>query len=195
MPRPRRPHPLNRAELVEAALSIVDAEGLPALTMRRLADALGVEAMSLYHHVPSKEALLDLTVDRMRSEMNLESLESLAGDWQDVMAAVFGELRRVMAAHPNMLPLATRRTGSVEISGLEYLIECGFDPEDAVELYQSLAAFTVGYAALGSPALASEWRGLPPELAERSGVWRRETFDRTLRLIMEGYEARRGEAR
>jgi TetR/AcrR family tetracycline transcriptional repressor len=195
MPGRRRSHPLNRAELVEGALAIVDAEGLPALTMRRLADALGVEAMSLYHHVPSKDVLLDWTVDRMRSEMRLDSLESVSGDWRDVLATVFGELRRVMAAHPNMLPLATRRTGSAEISGLEYLIECGFDRESAVELYQSLAAFTVGYAALSSPAVESEWRGLPQELAERSRDWRDETFGRTLRAIMEGYESRRGEAR
>jgi TetR/AcrR family tetracycline transcriptional repressor len=193
MPRPRRSHHLNREEVVEVALSIVDAEGLPALTMRRLADALGVEAMSLYHHVPSKEALLDLTVDRMRSEMRLGSRESLAGDWKDGLAAIFGELRRVLAAHPNMLPLATRRTGSAGSSGLEYLIECGFDREDAVELYQSLAAFTVGYAALSSPAIESEWRGLPDDLAERSRDWRGETFERTLRLIMDGYEAERGE--
>lgn len=67
----RRDQPLTRAELLDAALRIVDTEGLPALTMRRLGDAVGVEAMSLYNHVPNKEALLDLTVERMRSEARL----------------------------------------------------------------------------------------------------------------------------
>ena len=67
----RRDQPLSRAELLDAALHIVDLEGLSALTMRRLADAVGVEAMSLYHHVPNKDALLDWTIERMRSEMRL----------------------------------------------------------------------------------------------------------------------------
>ena len=66
-----RSEPLSREEIVDAALAIVDAEGLEALTMRRLGAALGVEAMTLYYHVPNKEALLDLTVERMRSEMRL----------------------------------------------------------------------------------------------------------------------------
>jgi TetR/AcrR family tetracycline transcriptional repressor len=185
----RRSHPLTRTELVEAALAIVDADGLPALTMRRLAEDLSVEAMSLYHHVPSKEVLLDWTVDRMRSEMRLESL---SGDWMDILATIFGELRRVLTAHPNMLPLAARRTGSAATSGLEYLVECGFGAEEAVELYQSLVAFVIGYAVLGSSAVQAESRGISPELAERAEDWRDETFDRTLRSIMQAYEARRG---
>jgi AcrR family transcriptional regulator len=185
----RRSHPLTRTELVDAALAIVDSEGLPALTMRRLAEDLGVEAMSLYHHVPSKEVLLDWTVDRMRSEMRLESL---SGDWMDVLAAIFEELRRVMAVHPNMLPLAARRTGSAATSGLEYLMERGFDRDDAVELYQSLVAFAIGYALLSSAVVKTEWRGIAPDLTERAEVWRAETFTRTLRSIMQAYEARRG---
>ena len=59
MSHPRRSHPLPREELVAAALGIVDSEGLAALTMRRLAEVLGVEAMSLYHHVANKDVLLD----------------------------------------------------------------------------------------------------------------------------------------
>jgi AcrR family transcriptional regulator len=185
----RRSHPLTRTELVDAALAIVDSEGLHALTMRRLAEDLGVEAMSLYHHVPSKEVLLDWTVDRMRSEMRLEEL---SGDWMDILATIFGELRRVLAAHPNMQPLAARRTGGAATSGLEYLVECGFGPEEAVELYQSLVAFAIGYALLGSSAVQAEWRDISPELAERSKDWRDETFARTLRSIMQAYEAERG---
>ncbi len=188
----RRTHPLSRQELVDEALAIVDEEGLDALTMRHLAERLGLEAMSLYHHVPSKDALLDLTVDRMRSEMRLESL---SGDWMDILAAIFGELRRVMAAHPNLMPLASRRTGSATKSGLEYLIESGFEPDTAVELYQSLVAFAVGFAMLSSAAVQSEWRGLPPGLAQRGGDWREETFDRSLRAIMEGYQNRRRKPR
>jgi TetR/AcrR family transcriptional regulator, tetracycline repressor protein len=188
--RHRRERPLTRDELLDAALGIVDSEGLAALTMRRLAAAVGVEAMTLYYHVPHKEALLDGTVERMRSEMRLP--ETAPDDWADALEAVFVEYRRVLAAHPNMLPLATRRTDRAEASGLQYLIDRGVAPDDAVELYQSLVAFTVGYSVLSSPLVETAWAGLPEALGERLREWRDATFCRTLRIVMDGYRAGKG---
>jgi AcrR family transcriptional regulator len=185
----RRERPLSRDELLETALRIVDMEGLHALTMRRLGDAVGVEAMSLYKHVPNKEVLLDLTVERMRSEMLLP--DPLPVDWVDLMACIFGEYRRVLAAHPNLLPLAGRRADGLAPTGLQFLIDQGFDVDDAVELYQSLAAFTIGYSMMSSPEArvdASEW---PDDLAARARQWRDETCERTLRMIIESYGSRR----
>jgi TetR/AcrR family transcriptional regulator, tetracycline repressor protein len=189
--RARRERPLTRTELLDAALGIVDSEGLEALTMRRLADAVGVEAMSLYHHVPSKDALLNWTVERMRSEMRLP--EPLPDGWAGVLEAIFVEYRRVLAAHPNMLPLATRRTDLAETSGLQYLIDQGIAPDDAVEMYQSLVAFTVGYSVLGSPLVETTWAGLPATLAARLRELRDGTFRRTLRIVMNGYRSGEGE--
>lgn len=191
MTRHRRERPLTRDELLDAALGIVDSEGLPALTMRRLAAAVGVEAMSLYYHVPHKEALLDGVVERMRSEMRLP--EIAPDDWAAALEAIFVEYRRVLAAHPNMLPLAARRTDRTGASGLQYLIDQGVPPDDAVELYQSLVAFTVGYSMLGSAVIETAWPGLPEALAERLREWRDTTFRRTLRIVMEGYRAGKGE--
>ena len=191
MTRSRRELPLTRTELLDAALGIVDSEGLEALTMRRLADAVGVEAMSLYHHVPSKDALLNWTVERMRSEMRLP--EPLPDDWAGVLEAIFVEYRRVLAAHPNMLPLATRRTDLAGTSGLQYLIDQGIAPDDAVEMYQSLVAFTVGFSVLGSPLVETEWAGLPATLATRLRELRDGTFRRTLRIVMDGYRSGEGE--
>lgn len=191
MTRPRRERPLTRTELLDAALGIVDSEGLEALTMRRLADAVGVEAMSLYHHVPSKDALLNWTVERMRSEMRLP--EPLPDGWAGVLEAIFVEYRRVLVAHPNMLPLATRRTDLAGTSGLEYLIDQGVAPDDAVEMYQSLVAFTVGYSVLGSPLVETEWAGLPATLADRLRELRDGTFRRTVRIVMDGYRSGEGE--
>jgi AcrR family transcriptional regulator len=188
--RHRRERPLTRAEVLDAALAIVDSEGLPALTMRRLAAAVGVEAMSLYYHVPHKEALLDGVVDRMRAEMRLP--ETAPSDWADTLEAIFVEYRRVLAAHPNMLPLAARRTDNAGASGLEYLIDQGLAPEDAVELYQSLVAFTIGYSVLSAPLVETAWAGLPEALAERLGEWRDATFRRTLRIVMDGYRSGNG---
>lgn len=191
MTRRRRERPLTRDELLDAALAIVDSEGLAALTMRRLAAAVGVEAMSLYYHVPHKEALLDGVVERMRSEMRLP--ETAPDDWADALEAVFVEYRRVLAAHPNMLPLAARRTAGTGASGLLYLIDQGLASDDAVELYQSLVAFTVGYSVLSSPVVETAWAGLPEALAARLGDWRDSTFRRTMRIVMDGYRAAKGE--
>jgi TetR/AcrR family tetracycline transcriptional repressor len=189
--RRRRERPLTRDELVDAALGIVDTEGLAALTMRRLAAAVGVEAMSLYYHVPHKEALLDATVERMRSEMRLPA--TAPSDWADALEAIFVEYRRVLAAHPNMLPLAARRTDRTGASGLLYLIDQGVANEDAVELYQSLVAFTIGYSMLSSPLVETAWSGLPEALGERLREWRDATFRRTLRIVMDGYRLGKGE--
>ena len=191
MTRRKRQGPLTRQELLDAALGIVDSEGLAALTMRRLASALGVEAMSLYHHVPSKEMLLDGIAERMRSEMRLP--DPLPDDWAGVLESIFVEYRRVLAAHPNMLPLAARRTDRAGTSGLMYLIDQGIAPGDAVALYQSLVAFTIGYSLLSSTMVAAAWPGLPEEFAERLRDWRDGTFRRTLRIITDGYSSGEGE--
>lgn len=188
MTRRRRSRPLTRDEVIEAALGIVDDDGLEALSMRRLAAMLGVEAMSLYYHVPSKDVLLDWTVDRMRTEMRLP--DDMPDDWADSLEAVFVEYRRVLTAHPNMLPLAARRTGAEGISGLEFLIDQGLPVDDAVDLYQSLVGFTVGYSLLGSAAIEAAWSGLPPSLRDRLREWRDDTFRRTLRMLVDGYRHR-----
>lgn len=192
MTRGQRQRPLTRDELFDAALGIVDSEGLAALTMRRLAAAVGVEAMSLYYHVPNKEALLDGTVERMRSEVRPP--ETMPDDWGDALEAIFVEYQRVLAKHPKMLPLAARRTDRTEASGLRYLIDQGVAPDDAVGLYQSLVAFTVGFSVLSSPLVDTEWAGLPEALGERLGEWRDATFRRTVRIVLDGYRAGNGRA-
>lgn len=188
----RRKHNLTREQVVDTALEIVDSEGLGALTMRRLGAALGVEAMALYRHVPNKEALLDLTVERMRSEMDLTELPD---EPDQLMVAIFAEYRRVLTDHPNMLSLAARRTDTSSLSGLAYLIEQGVEPEDAIELYQSLLAFTIGFSVLGSQPAESQWTGLPEEVASRFGDWRDATFRRTLGAVMAGYGLTHGKER
>jgi hypothetical protein len=78
-PQSQRPA-LAREQIVRAAVELADAEGMEAVTMRRLAKNLGVGAMSLYWHVPNKEDLLDLMLDAAFGEVELP--ERPAGNWR-----------------------------------------------------------------------------------------------------------------
>lgn len=185
-PAKKRTTPLTRDELFERALAIVDVEGLEALTMRRLAEEVGVEAASLYYHVPNKEALLDGVLVRMRSEMRIP--EQLPADWMDLMEAIFAEYRRVLAAHPNLMSLAGRRVESDPDSGLVFLVQQGFSNDDAVDLWQSMIAFTVGFSVFSSAYASSDTFDLPDDLQVRMGEWRDASYVRTLRMILQAYE-------
>jgi AcrR family transcriptional regulator len=178
---------LTKDRLYARALAIVDEEGLEALTMRRLAQDVGVKAASLYNHVPSKEALLDGALALMRSEMRLP--EPLPDDWMDLMEAIFSAYRQVLAAHPNMMPFAGRRLEGD--SGLAFLRERGFERDQAVELWQSLVALVVGFSVMSSGLMETETRGLASEFIERVTEWRDETCTKTLQMIMRGYDAER----
>ena len=124
--------------------------------------------------------------------MRLDNLpENLPENWIEILEAIFVELRRVLAAHPNMLPIATRKTGA-SASGLTFLMETGFGRDEAVDIYQSLVAFTIGYALLSSYGPTSDWPALPADLNARMRDWRDETFRRGLRSIMEGLGSKQG---
>ena len=104
--------PLSRGRVLAAAVALVDGHGLPALTMRRLAVDLGVEAMSLYYHLPDKETLLDGVAETVVDEVTA-AVGPLAGDgtWKAVLRRQFLTARGVMLRHP-WAPglLGTRRT-------------------------------------------------------------------------------------
>ena len=76
--RPRRA-PLSRQRALTAAIELADAEGIEALTMRKLAQSLGVEAMSLYHHVRNKNDILDGMVDMVFAEIKLPPEDATGG--------------------------------------------------------------------------------------------------------------------
>ena len=171
------------------ALALVDSEGLEALTMRRLGADVGVEAASLYYHVSNKEALLDGVVARMRSEVRLP--DPMPEDLIDIMGAIFAEYRRVLAAHPHLISMAGRRVETDPESGLVVLTRAGFAENDAVDLWQSMLAFVVGFSMFSSTAAESVVSDLPPGLARRMQEWRDDTCVRTLRMILGAYSEAR----
>lgn len=92
----RRP-PLDRERVVEAALELLDEVGLDGLSMRRLADRLGVKAASFYWHVRDKEELLDLVFDRVIGEVEVP--EPDPPRWREQVREVAHRMRRVANSH------------------------------------------------------------------------------------------------
>lgn len=97
---------LSRGRVLRAAVEVADRGGLDALTMRGLADELGVEAMSLYHHVANKEAVLDGALEVVAGEI-LEAVDAVAAeapapeeDWRAAMRARILAAREVLLGHP-----------------------------------------------------------------------------------------------
>jgi AcrR family transcriptional regulator len=103
--RGRRPA-LSLEEVVASAIALADREGLEAVTMRRLAGAVGVGAMALYTYVPGKAELLDLMLDRVYAEMPRDPWPA---DWRERIAAVARENRALYDAHPWAATVATGR--------------------------------------------------------------------------------------
>ncbi len=105
--RTARP-PVTRERALETAVAIADASGIEAVTMRRLAQELGVEAMSLYHHVANKDAVLDGMVDIVFEQVQLPAPDG--PDWRQAMRDRAVSMREVMLRHPWSLAIMESRT-------------------------------------------------------------------------------------
>jgi AcrR family transcriptional regulator len=115
--------PLSRARALSAAVALADAEGLESLTMRRLAQELGVEAMSLYHHVKNKTDILDGMVEMVFGEIELPSYRD---DWKAAMLRRGNSLRAVLTRHPWAISIMESRTspGPATLRHLDAMIGC-----------------------------------------------------------------------
>ncbi len=157
---PERP-PLSAERIALCAIAMADEEGLEALSMRRLADRLGVEAMSLYHHVPSKAALLEAMADQLGRTLPLPP----AVAWRESLLAAARSWRDLARQHPGVFPLlATRATaGEALLDRVSILIgrlqAGGFTPAASARAMSSFICSLNGFLlAAGVPAL---FRDLP----------------------------------
>ena len=145
-----RPEPLNRERILRAALELIEREGLERLSMRKLGAALGVEAMALYHHIPSKEALLDGVVELLAGEVEIPGEE--VGGWADRIGEVTRRYRRLAHVYPNAFPLIALRPlntpGALRPieAALEIVRSAGVDGKTAVRIFHVLASYASGYA-------------------------------------------------
>ena len=157
--------PLNRERVVRAAVALADDAGLEALSMRRLGQQLGVEAMSLYNHVTNKDDLLDGMVDVVFSEIALPVVDA---GWRTAMRERAASVREALARHPWATGLMELRMtyGPTTLRHSEAVLDClreaGFSTENATHAYWLLDSYIYGFA-------IQEARlpfGTPEELAE-----------------------------
>lgn len=162
--------PLDRDRIVSTAIAFIDESGLPGLTMRRLGSLLGVEAMSLYRHVPGRESLLDAVVERLVDEMYQDGdvLDLPEDGWQDFLQRFAHGVRRVALAHPRVFPLIASRPAeapwlrpplrslSTVESFLRGLQNEGFSDQAAVSAYRAFTSFLLGHLLLEVAALGAD---------------------------------------
>ena len=95
--------PLTRDRILESAMLLADDDGIESLTMRRLADQLQVEAMSLYHHLPNKNAILDELAERVFQQIEAEvggfAVPDQGSEWTASIRPRILGARRVMLRH------------------------------------------------------------------------------------------------
>ena len=145
---PRRA-PLTRERVLAAAIDLADRDGIASLSMRKLAQELGVEAMSLYHHVANKDAILDGLIDLVFGEIDLPMGEA---DWKAAMRRRAISAREVLRRHPWATGLMESRStpGPATLrhhdAVLGILRNAGFPLELAAHAYSLLDSYIYGFA-------------------------------------------------
>lgn len=140
---------LSTQRVVAEAIRLADREGVDGLSMRRLADALGAGAMSLYHYVANKEKLLDAMIDIVFEEIEPPAEDV---DWQAAMRREAVSTRDVLARHPWAIPLMESRTtpGPANLRHREAVTAClrraGFSVLMATHANWLLNSYVYGYA-------------------------------------------------
>jgi AcrR family transcriptional regulator len=152
--RPNRDR-LNRDRVLRAAVDLADESGIDSLTMRRLGEELGVEAMSLYNHVANKSDLLDGMIDIVFGEIDLPTDET---DWRTAMRRRAISARTALSRHRWAIGRMESRTtpGPATLrhhdTVLGILRTAGFSVELAAHAYSALDSYIYGFA-LQAPSL------------------------------------------
>jgi TetR/AcrR family tetracycline transcriptional repressor len=139
---------LCRERVLDEALLLVDTEGLGALSMRRLARELGVEAMSLYNHVADKNALFAGMLDLVAAEF--QPPEGLEGGWRPWVRAWMREARGLFLQHPKLVPLLLGdvRLGPNALRMIDSLFarlqQADFERDAQVRTWEILKAYLLG---------------------------------------------------
>lgn len=163
---------LSSEHILERALALGDADGLDALTMRRLAKEIDVGTMTLYNYFRNKDELLDAMADVVLGRLDLSELDATSrGEAVRSLARAF---RTMMKAHPSVIRLFSMRTtrshgamaGAYE-QPLRVLIAAGFERTDAIRIYGLVLTYVLGFVTYELPR---DWAPAPddPDSSERA---------------------------
>lgn len=207
VPRAGRPTTalITRDAAADAALSMIDQNGLEALSLQSVARVLGFSAPSLYHHFRDKDELLALVARRLLQEVGSEQA-SWSVDWEERMIELSLATRRVMLRHPNAASLALRFfPRQVMLPAYEHsLADCPYPAEFHVVVSDLTEKFTYGSALFAAAAKAHHIPAMPPvdpahfpylanalEVAPSD----EDVFIEGLRTLLDGMRARFGKTR
>jgi TetR/AcrR family transcriptional regulator, tetracycline repressor protein len=164
-----RTGPVTPEAVIDAALAVIDEDGLDALTMRRLAHDLGVEPVTIYRQLPNKEAILAGVAEKLWREMAPPPGAAVAAaaapggaaggapspppptDWREQVRGMWLALDGLMQAHPNAIPIIARggsysaSAGEGTLGMLSVFRDAGLSPAEAAELLHILSACVVGF--------------------------------------------------
>jgi AcrR family transcriptional regulator len=149
--------PLSAERIHAAALELADEVGIEALSMRRLAAGLGVDPMSIYHHVPNKQALLQAVYQRVLEELPIPRMG--AGGWQSALRELARRFHALARRHPRVVPalLASRygtpREREVYAAIDRVLERAGFDPGERLRLARAIFTYATGLAGVAAAGL------------------------------------------
>ncbi|SER26369.1 transcriptional regulator, TetR family [Lentzea xinjiangensis] len=150
-PRPSGGQPLglSREAIVRKALQVLDEHGLQKLSMRKLAAELGAAPMSLYWHVPTKDALMELCLDEVFGELEPPDPDV---DWETALRGMMHSMRHLALRHPwwvktigEYMSIGPNAVGTADAM-LEPMRNAGFSAVDASQSVSTLSSFVIGFA-------------------------------------------------
>ncbi|MDX6424440.1 MAG: hypothetical protein QOI67_1911 [Gaiellaceae bacterium] len=164
--------PLSKERVLRAALELADAEGIEALSMRRLAKELGVEAMSLYNHVANKGEILAGILDLVASEFELPSE---TGDWKPAMRLHAISSRDALLRHrwATSLWMSAQGGGTARLRNGDWMLrtlrEAGFSRDLIYHAFHILESYILGYTMqqLNFPYSGEELKGMATSFLEQ----------------------------
>ncbi len=206
-PGSRRPS-LTRELIAHTAMALADAEGVKAVSMRRIAQELGVGTMTLYHYVRTKDELFALVDDAMMGELVLDDAELPADDWRAGLRAIAMRSREVQCRHPWIVEGLGALGTRIGPNGMRHFEQSlaavagtGLEAEERLDLVALVDEYVFGYSvrAAAEPNPSGAWledikeyveaqletgdyphiNGLFPEGVDRMETWKRlEALDR-----------------
>ena len=150
-PRKKDVEPLARERIVDAAMKIIDGEGLDALSMRRLGAELGVNPMAAYYHVPNKAALYDLVLEAVMAGVDTSGIDSAASIAEQLKQAARA-YRVAILAHPRTIPVLAARSLRTAAAlrpiapFLGILFVAGLPADEALAAVDAVAQYILGGA-------------------------------------------------